>query len=468
MKAGRLYRKVLAVFLTVIMLTVALMPFVSAESEQKKESPKKAVFSIDAGRKYFSKGELERLIQKAGDLGYTDFQLILGNDGLRFFLDDMTVETGYGKYSSGQVKNAISEGNSKYYDDPEGNYLTESEMNEIMAYAMKKGIKIIPLINSPGHMDAILYGMEKLGIEKPAYPGSVRTVDLSNKAAVDFTRTLINKYMTYFSGKSEIFNLGCDEYANDLDNGGWSKLQDTGKYKDFVKYVNALSGDVKDHGMEPMCFNDGIYYGKQDRFGKFDKEIIISYWNAGWLGYNPAPASYLSEKGHRILNTNHKWYWVIGNFRKKEHGNPYTYWKAVLGANFVNFNSVPGGGKVPTIGSMQCVWCDYPENGYDPGLVNELMDLFAKKNSAYMKNGETEKPGIKKIFSGIYEKIKKRIEKIGSTEATIVKYSAGNEVTADTGAVKKRSGTKNPVLWTWVIAGALIIFVIVRNNFKKE
>lgn len=390
MKKNRIYRNFLACILAVFTVMTTLVPPVIAEAESGIEQEKKVVFSIDAGRKFFDKEELESLINKASECGYTDFQLILGNDGLRFLLDDMSVKTNYGMYSDSQVREAISEGNRNYYDDPNGNYLTQSELDEIMNFAKKKNIKIIPVINSPGHMDSMLYGMEQLGIEKPAYDGSIRTVDLSNDAAVAFTRAVVNKYIEYFSGNCEIFNIGCDEYANDIDNGGWEKLEETGKYKDFIKYVNLLAKDVKAHGMIPMCFNDGIYYDKNDNFGEFDKDIIISYWNSGWVGYNPAPASYLVEKGHKILNTNQRWYWVVGNFKKRDYGNVYTYKKAENGAKYLDFNSVSGGRRIPTIGSMQCVWYDYPQCEYDHNLVIRLMDLFSYKNRKYMRKAGQE------------------------------------------------------------------------------
>ena len=43
-------------------------------------------------------------------------------------------------------------------------------MDELHAYATAKGIGLIAAVNSPGHMDALLVAMEKLGIEihKPA------------------------------------------------------------------------------------------------------------------------------------------------------------------------------------------------------------------------------------------------------------------------------------------------------------
>ena len=57
-----------------------------------------------------------------------------------------------------------------YYDDPNGTALTQAEVAELIEYAKSKGIGLIPAINSPGHMDAMLVAMEKLGIKKSSSP----------------------------------------------------------------------------------------------------------------------------------------------------------------------------------------------------------------------------------------------------------------------------------------------------------
>ena len=137
--------------------------------------------------------------------------------------------------------------------------------------------------------------------------------------------------------------------------------------------------------MLPMCFNDGIYYNSNDSFGTFDKDIIISYWIAGWWGYDVAKPEYLVEKGHKILNTNDGWYWVLGNYNYEEHNNTYFYEKTVTNINSKKFTEVAGAkGEIPIIGSMQCVWSDYPEATYEEDVVFELMDLFSSKHSDYL------------------------------------------------------------------------------------
>ena len=353
----------------------------------ENENLKKSVLSIDAGRKYFSEQQLKDIIDKAYKNGYTDVQLILGNDALRFFLDDMSITVNGTTYESEAVKNAMAEGNKKYYNDPNGNALTESEMNNILAYAKERGIGIIPLINSPGHMDAILVGMEALGMQDVRFThnGNVseRTVNLRNQDAITFTQELVKKYAVYFgnAGVSEIFNFGADEYANDVfGNPGWSYLQDLKLYDEFTQYANQIAKIIKDQGMKPMCFNDGVYYNKNTSFGTFDKDIIISYWTSGWWGFNVAKPAFLSQQGHQILNTNDAWYWVLGNI---DNGG-YKYNDTIQNIEKKGFNDVTGAEKdevIPTIGSMQAIWCDDPSKPHDMDRIFDLMDRFSNKHA---------------------------------------------------------------------------------------
>ena len=353
----------------------------------ENENLKKSVLSIDAGRKYFSEQQLKDIIDKAYKNGYTDVQLILGNDALRFFLDDMSITVNGTTYESEAVKNAMTEGNKKYYNDPNGNALTESEMNNILAYAKERGIGIIPLINSPGHMDAILVGMEALGMQDVRFThnGNVseRTVNLRNQDAITFTQELVKKYAVYFgnAGVSEIFNFGADEYANDVfGNPGWSYLQDLKLYDEFTQYANQLAKIIKDQRMKPMCFNDGVYYNKNISFGTFDKDIIISYWTSGWWSFNVAKPAFLSQQGHQILNTNDAWYWVLGNI---DNGG-YKYNDTIQNIEKKGFNDVTGAEKdevIPTIGSMQAIWCDDPSKPHDMDRIFDLMDRFSNKHA---------------------------------------------------------------------------------------
>ena len=383
-----------------------------AATENEKLAKRKIV-SIDAGRKYFSPEQLKEIIDKAKEYGYTDLHLLVGNDGLRFMLDDMSMKVGDKTYSSDDVKRAIENGTNAYYNDPNGNHLTESQMTDLINYAKDKGIGVIPTVNSPGHMDAMLHAMKELGIENPNFDyfgkKSERTVDLNNKQAVDFTKTLIDKYANYFSNKSEIFNIGLDEYANDAtDAKGWSVLQadkyypnegypEKG-YEKFISYANDLARIVKSHGLKPMAFNDGIYYNSDTSFGSFDKDIIVSMWTGGWGGYDVASSKLLAEKGHQILNTNDAWYYVLG--RNADGQGWYNLDQGLNGIKNTPITSVPKteGADVPFIGGMVAAWADTPSARYSPSRLFKLMRHFANANAEYFAaNYQSAEQALKEI-----------------------------------------------------------------------
>lgn len=361
---------------------------VAAKEAEEKLAMKK-VISIDAGRKYFSLEQLKRIVDKASELGYSDLHLLVGNDGMRFVLDDMTVEANGKTYASDDVKKAILEGTKAYYDDPNGQALTQTEMDELHAYATAKGIGLIAAVNSPGHMDALLVAMEKLGIENPQASFdtvSKTTMDLTNEAAVNFTKALIGKYMDYFKDKSKIFNYGTDEYANDATSAqGWYYLKWYDLYGKFAEYSNSLAAMAREKGLQPMAFNDGFYYGDEDDVA-FDKDVLISYWSKGWWGYNLASPQYLADKGYKFLNTNGDWYYVLG--RTPETGGGYIE-KAIANAAATPFRQLPSTTypetSLPMVGSMVAVWCDTPSEEYIEKNVFDLMEAFANHNKDYFK-----------------------------------------------------------------------------------
>ena len=365
-----------------------LAPTTDRATQVNEKLAKKKIVSIDAGRKYFSPEQLKEIIDKAKHYGYTDLHLLVGNDGLRFMLDDMSITANGKNYASDDVKRAIEKGTNDYYNDPNGNHLTESQMTDLINYAKDKGIGLIPTVNSPGHMDAILNAMKELGIQNPnfSYFGkeSARTVDLDNEQAVAFTKALIDKYAAYFAKKTEIFNIGLDEYANDATNAkGWTVLQTKGKYSKFITYANDLAHIVKSHGLKPMAFNDGIYYNSDTSFGTFDKDIIVSMWTGGWGGYDVASSKLLVEKGHQILNTNDAWYYVLG--RNADGQGWYNLDQGLNGIKNTPITSVPksDGATIPFIGGMVAAWADTPSARYSPSRLFKLMRQFANSNAEY-------------------------------------------------------------------------------------
>lgn len=346
-----------AVLLVAVML-LAMLPTVSlpafAASDNNTSDNFYRILHLDCGRKYFTKDWIIALINEMAAAGYNQLQLAFGNDGLRFLLDDMSVTVGGTVYGSDDVTNGIKAGNKAYYDAGDVNELTESDMNDIIAHATTKGIEIVPLLNSPGHMDAIITAMSNLGITNPAYSTSKTTVDLGNDTAVAFTQALVKKYVDYFASKNcKFFNIGTDEYANDINkNPQFGTMLNNGYYAKFVTYLNTLAEYVVSKSMTPRCFNDGVYYNQNTSIGTPNNNLQVCYWSSGWSGFNVASASFLSNKGFGMINTNGDYYYVLGKDDKFDSGYSYA-------SNFSN-TSFMGGTVSDPVGSMFCIWCDYP------------------------------------------------------------------------------------------------------------
>lgn len=330
-----------------------------------------SIVMLDCGRKYFSVDSIKQIIDNAAAAGFNNVMLAVGNDGMRFLLDDMSLTVNGTTYSSEEVAAAIHTGNEAYYNFTTDE-LTESEMDEIIAYAKTKGLGIIPVINTPGHMDAILDAAEALTGKTCSYNGSARTIDVTNSTAVAFTQAFVQKYVDYFASKGcKYFNMGADEYANDKYTGGsmgFGNLQSTGKYSYYVQYVNQVAALIKNAGMTPMAFNDGIYFANNTSSGTFDTDIVICYWSNGWSSYTPMPAETLASMGFKMVNTHGDYYWVLGK----------SNWQCdAKKASVFNYKTFQGGTIDNPSGAMFCIWCDYPGADSESNVISSTAATIA-------------------------------------------------------------------------------------------
>lgn len=389
-------RKRLLSLILAVILMIGLLPisaFATSASAQASDAEdtgyKYNIMFLDCGRKYFSVNSIKQIIDNASAAGFNYIQLAVGNDGLRFLLDDMSLTVNGTTYSSEQVSAAIHAGNEAYYNF-NVDELTQSEMDEIIAYAASKGMGVIPCVNTPGHMDAILSAATSLTGKTCSYRGSARTIDVTNTTAVAFTQALLQKYISYFAGKGcKLFNMGADEYANDkytTGSMGFGNLQDTGNYSYYVTYVNDVAALIKAAGMTPMAFNDGIYFNSNTSGGTFDTDILICYWSNGWSGYTPMPAANLAAKGFKLINTNGSYYWVLGKSDAQCSASK---------ASGFNHKTFPGGTINDPAGSMFCIWADYPGAETEASVISKTAATIAAFGKVLPKVKPVE--GVKNV-----------------------------------------------------------------------
>ena len=424
----RLLSLILAVILMIGLLPIsAFATSASAQAGEDKAATQDSeflrIFHLDCGRKYFTVSEIEGIIDQLAENHYTHIQLAFGNDGLRFLLDDMSVEVNGTTYASDKVTSAVKQGNTNLTSGSSGE-LSQSDMDAIIKYANAKGIQIIPLFNAPGHMYTAVNAMDTLGVGGKHIEISNLTdgrtsnwaVNPTDATAVAFAKALLQKYVTYFAGKgSTMFNIGADESGLDKDN-----------YASYAKMVNDMNAIVKAAGMTTLAYNDGIYraeFASSQPGVKFDNDIVICYWTEE----NSISVAEFLSKGFKILNNNGDWYYVLGDYLYRAWlSTQWSYQSALSNLQSTPVTKMMGyTGTEQPMGSILCVWCDGPSVGYTTGY-------------GYREKNQTNQQSV-------YNLIKAMAENNPDYFTGKVKLSASDDATGVSVAVTGAKGQKATV-----------------------
>lgn len=372
-------KKVLSMILVLVMLlsllsmaAFTLPTSASSDGAASNDDSFYRIVHLDCGREYFTKDWIIALINEMSAAGYNQLQLAFGNGGFRFYLNDM----GVGSYGSDAVKNALEDGNNHYntYGDdgtansewmtynPETNALTEQEMDAIIAHANSKGVEVVPMINTPGHMHALLAAMQELGMSNVSVSGKTGCMNLGNSDAVDFTKELLTKYVNYFANKGcKFFNLATDEY---------SSFNTT-----FYNYANSLVDIVTAAKMTPRVFNDSfLSSGNNTIKSNNTYPTQVCYWYQG----STKSARSLSYSGYPMINTNHDYYYVSTNEYWNLYREGYTFvgdynestW--VSKAEQFSNTSFYGSNVSSPAGSMFCIWCNTPGKNNETAIAQQI------------------------------------------------------------------------------------------------
>jgi len=339
------------------------------------------IVHLDCGREYFTKDWIIALINEMAEAGYNQLQLAFGNGGFRFYLNDMAI----GSHSSDEVKNALEAGNAHYntYGDkedgpsnsewkkysPSVNALTQTEMKAIIDYAREKGIEIVPMLNTPGHMHAVLAAMSKLGIS-----GNLQVSDkpgclnLSNTEAVAFTKALVEKYVDYFARQGcKFFNFAMDEYSS----------FDTS----FFTYANYLIAYANTNRITPRVFNDALSHGITNN--GFIEGTQVCCWD-----------SIQNTGSYSVINTSHDFYYVSTNENWNLYREGYTFVGEYAEATWIEHakkfdNNVflykKVSSKINPVGSMFCIWCNTPGKNNETEIAQQIR-MILRVIGARMQN----------------------------------------------------------------------------------
>ena len=235
---------------------------------------------LDLARKYFSIDWIKDLIEEMSYLKMNSLQIHFSeHEGYRLESDVLNNVEGFNYPSQ---------------------YYTKEQMAEIVQYANKHHIDVIPSLDSPGHMRYILNYLPNeyrlSSVSNLASDGAASgTFNIFNEEAKDFLKSLFTEYAEFFSelGCTKM-NIGGDEFLNNF------SLLTEEQYSGVMNYFNEITAILKEYGMTPRAWNDGLMFTVYDKDSyHLDPSIEICYWSGG---DNCATIADFVENGNKVLN----------------------------------------------------------------------------------------------------------------------------------------------------------------------
>ncbi|CAL9515748.1 hypothetical protein SUDANB38_03758 [Streptomyces sp. enrichment culture] len=295
---------------------------------------------VDIARKHFTAAWLEARVREMADLK-------LNQLGLHF--------------SDDQAFRIASDSHPEVVSRP---HLTKAEIRRLVALATSLHITVIPEIDSPGHLGAVLAAHPSLRLRNANGTVARGAIDIANPESARIVDELLREYARLFPGR--YFHIGADEYralaVSDpeasypaLAAEARRRYGPGGRVQDLATaWLNDRAKTVRAAGKQPKAWNDGFFRGG---VVAADKGVEVEYWTGREIGARP-PAEYLRE-GRRIVNVNDRYlYYVLGEpneFTYPTGREIYASWTPLV---LRGTQAVPSRYSGQILGGRFAVWCD--------------------------------------------------------------------------------------------------------------
>ncbi|MEU6574977.1 glycoside hydrolase family 20 protein [Streptomyces sp. NPDC046805] len=297
-------------------------------------------FMLDIARKPFTESWIEDRVRELGDLKYNELGL--------HFSDDQAF-----RIQSKTHPEIVSKV-----------HLTQDQVKRIVDLAATRHITVVPEIDSPGHLGAVLAPHPELQLRNAQGVPTSGAIDISKPASAALIDDLLNEFAGVFPGSQ--WHLGGDEYlalmASDpaasypqLAAAAQQKYGSGGTIADLTtNWMNDRADTVRAHHRTMRAWNDGFY---RDTSVRPAKDLQVAYWTGKEYGARP-PVDYLSA-GRRVINYNDEFlYYVLGEpqtFVYPTGQRIYEQWtpRVVRGTT-----AVPARYDGQILGASFAVWCD--------------------------------------------------------------------------------------------------------------
>ncbi|MER5728264.1 family 20 glycosylhydrolase [Streptomyces sp. NPDC002138] len=296
--------------------------------------------NLDIARKNFTAPWIEDRLREMADLK-------LNQLGLHF--------------SDDQAFRIASVSHPEIVSDP---HLTQAEVRGIVALARSLHIQVVPEIDSPGHLGAVLRAYPALQLRDVNGRAVKGAVDISNPAAAKLVDSLLREYLPLFPGA--YWHVGADEYQALVvkdPQASFPQLAAAARKRygagagvaDLATgWLNDRAAVVRGAGRVPKAWNDGFFTGGAATAAR---DIEVEYWTGKEIGARP-PLEYLRE-GRPVVNLNDEYlYYVLGepnDFTYPTGRRIYEQWTPLV---LRGTEAVPARYSGQILGARLAVWCD--------------------------------------------------------------------------------------------------------------
>lgn len=370
--------------IVVFLMTMINQTEVKAEKNLTQILPEKGI-ALDISRKFYKAEVIKQFIDDLSNYPNSFLQLHMSDN------QNLAVEMA----AVGQTtdKNAVYQDGQWLNTQTKRPFLSKNDVMDLVSYARSKNVVLIPEIEAPAHMQAILE-LLKINDSKryeaiklpDGAPEQFNLIDYTKVEAIDFVQEMLAEYTPLFAGQAKAyFHIGVDEID-------WLPVESN---RNLVNYVNTLDKFLKHQGYTTRMWNDRV--AKAD-LADYNKDIQITYWSqiGGWdinsiderassgRQYT-ASAQELLDAGFQLLNYNAYYtYFLPGQRMWQPESYAYTINDLVANWDLSKFELNSGKQVNSTenvIGSALTFWGE-EAGDYTDSQIQQKMQSFVQ---AYLK-----------------------------------------------------------------------------------
>ncbi|WP_276256395.1 family 20 glycosylhydrolase [Halomontanus rarus] len=185
------------------------------------------------------------------------------------------------------------------------------DVAELVDYAARRGIEIVPEVDVPAHATHVLETYPELRCTVDDGEPADRTMCIGSSETVEFVETLLDEVVDRFPFSFDVVHVGGDEW--EMHGHSWDECADCREKmaKDgsetvtehFYAFVRHLHGFLDERDRRTMMWNDQIDISESP---DLPRDVLIQFWRVAAPGRGPIEGCSLErflEEGFDVVNS---------------------------------------------------------------------------------------------------------------------------------------------------------------------